>query len=131
MSLFPTLLLSYQCSISRLSHAIIMACDLELHAIAIKRCFGMRKPPMRCFFFNDTPVTETISEHLPQFSFVPNILSILLPKNLGFAKEISQNLNKKALYLTILIKIGLTYFKLINKMLTFLWILYNNINIII
>ena len=32
-------------------------------------------------------------------------------------KEISQNLNKKILYLTILIKIALTYFKLINKML--------------
>ena len=77
-------------------------------------------------FFNDTPVTETISEHLLQFSFVPSILSILLPKNLGFTKEISQNLNKKDLYLTILIKIGLTYFKLINKMLIFLWIFFLN-----
>ena len=41
-------------------------------------------------------------------------------------KEIGQNLNKKTLYLTILIKIGLTYSKLINKMLIFFCILFLN-----
>ena len=41
-------------------------------------------------------------------------------------KEIRKNLSKKTLYLTILIKIGLTYFKLINKMLIILWILSLN-----
>ena len=49
-------------------------------------------------------------------------------------KEIGQNLNKKILYLTILIKIGQTYSKLINKMLIFLWSmesLLNNINSIL
>ena len=47
-------------------------------------------------------------------------------------KEIGHNLNKKTLYLTTLIKIGLTYFKLINKMLIFLWTLFlNNMNSIL
>ena len=54
-------------------------------------------------------ITATISDHLPQFSFVPNIMSILIPKNLTIMKEIGQNLNKKTLYLTILIKIGLIF----------------------
>ena len=61
-------------------------------------------------------ITATISDHLPQFS--------LVPKNLTIMKEIGQKLNKKTLYLTILIKIGLTYSKLINKMLIFLWIFF-------
>ena len=39
-------------------------------------------------------------------------------------KEIGENLNKKTLYLTILIKIRQTYSKFINKMLIFLWILF-------
>ena len=47
-------------------------------------------------------------------------------------KEIGQNLNKKTLYLIILIKIGLTYCKLINQMLIFRWILFlSNINSIL
>ena len=41
-------------------------------------------------------------------------------------KEIDQNLSQKTLCLTILIKIGLTYSKLINEMLIFLWILFLN-----
>ena len=68
-------------------------------------------------------ITATISDHLPQFSFVPNILSNP-PTQKSIMKDIGQNLNKKTLYLTILIKIGLTYFKLINKMLIFLWIFF-------
>ena len=68
-------------------------------------------------------ITATISDHLPQFSFVPNILSNP-PTQKSIMKDIGQNLNKKTLYLTILIKIGLTYSKLINKMLIFLWIFF-------
>ena len=52
------------------------------------------------------------------------LYQILLLKNLTIMKEIGQNLNKKTLYLTIWIKIGLTYSKLINKMLIFPWILF-------
>ena len=68
-------------------------------------------------------ITATKSDHLPKFSFVPNILSNPSTQKSNFLKEIGLNLSKKALYLSILIKIGLTYFKLINKMLIFLWIL--------
>ena len=47
-------------------------------------------------------------------------------------KEIGQNLIKKTLYLTILITTWLTYSKLINKILIFLWILFlNNMNSIL
>ena len=47
-------------------------------------------------------------------------------------KEIGQNLIKKTLCLTILITTWLTYSKLINKMLIFLWILFlNNMNSIL
>ena len=47
-------------------------------------------------------------------------------------KEIGQNLNKKTLYVTNLVKIGLTYSKLINKMLIFsLDSFLNNINSIL
>ena len=52
-------------------------------------------------------ITATISDHL-----------------LTFIKEVGQNLNKKTLYLTILINIEPTYCKLINNMLIFLWILF-------
>ena len=53
-------------------------------------------------------ITATMFDHLPQFSFVPNILvKPFYPKNLTIMKKIGQNLNKKTLYLTILIKIGL------------------------
>ena len=69
-------------------------------------------------------ITVTISDHLPQFLLFLIFCQILLPKNLTFMKETGQNLNKKTLYLTILIKIGLTYYKLINKMLIFLWLLF-------
>ena len=62
----------------------------------------------------------------PNFNLFLTFCQILPPKNLTFMKEIGQNLNKKTLYLTILIKIGLTYFKLINKMLIFLWIFFLN-----
>ena len=41
MSLFLNLLFSYQYN--------IMAYDLELHAIEIKRSFGMQQPHVRCF----------------------------------------------------------------------------------
>ena len=68
-------------------------------------------------------IAATISDHLPQFSFVPTILSNP-PTQKCSMKKIGQSLNKKTLYLTILIKIGLTYSKLINKMLIFLWILF-------
>ena len=65
-------------------------------------------------------ITTTVSDNLPHCAFVPNILS----KNcLTFMKEIGQNLNTKSLYLPILLKIELTYFKLINKMLIILRIL--------
>ena len=47
-------------------------------------------------------------------------------------KEIGQNLIKKTLYLTILITTWLTYSKLINKILIFLWIPFlNNMNSIL
>ena len=67
-------------------------------------------------------ITATISDHLPQFSFVPNILSNPSTQKSNYMREIGQNFNKKTLYLNILIKIGLTYSKLINKMLIFLWL---------
>ena len=60
----------------------------------------------------------------PNFHLHLIFCQILLLKNLTIVKEIGQNLNKKTSYLTILIKIGLTYSKLINKMLIFLWILF-------
>ena len=43
-------------------------------------------------------------------------------------REIGQNLIRKTMYVTILIKIGLTYSKLMNKMLIFLWTFLNNMN---
>ena len=70
-------------------------------------------------------ITATISDHLsPNFHLLLTFCQIFLPKNLTFMEGIGQNLNKKTLYLTIFIKIGLTYFKLINKMLIFLWIFF-------
>ena len=62
---------------------------------------------------------QTISDHLPQFLFVPNILqNPSIFKNLTSMKAFAQNI-KKILYLTIL-----TYLKLFNKMLFFLRILF-------
>ena len=52
-------------------------------------------------------ITATISDYLPQFSFVPNILSNPSTKKSNYYEIESFNLNKKTLYLTILIKIGL------------------------
>ena len=70
-------------------------------------------------------ISATISDHLsPNFHLLLTFCQIFLPKNLTFMEGIGQNLNKKTLYLTIFIKIGLTYFKLINKMLIFLWIFF-------
>ena len=69
-------------------------------------------------------ITATISDHLPQFAFVPNILPNLSPQKSNCYEGDGQNLNKETLYLTILIKVGLTYSKLIIKMLIFLWILF-------
>ena len=60
-------------------------------------------------------ITTMISDDLPQFLLVPNILSSNLTQNLTIMKRIGQKLNKKTLYSTILIKIGLTYSKFINK----------------
>ena len=68
-------------------------------------------------------ITATISDRLPQFSFVPNILSNP-PTQKTIMKEIGQNFINKTLYLATLIKIGLRYSKLINKMLIILWILF-------
>ena len=65
-------------------------------------------------------ITATISDHLPQFSFVPKYFV----KNLTIMKGIGQNLNKKTLYLTSLIMNWLTHSKLIDKMLIFLWIFF-------
>ena len=66
---------------------------------------------------------QTISDHLPQFLFVPNILqNPSIFKNLTSMKAFAQNINKKILYLTIL-----TYFKLFNKMLFFLRILFQRL----
>ena len=70
-------------------------------------------------------VTATVSDHLPQFPFVPNILSkSITQKSDFFWSNWSDwfwtdwsNLNKETLFLSILIKIRLNYFKLINKML--------------
>ena len=65
-------------------------------------------------------ITATISDHLPQFSFVPNILSNPSTQKSNYYERDWSNLNKKTLYLTILIKIGWTYSKLTNKMLIYL-----------
>ena len=69
-------------------------------------------------------ITATISDHLPNFHLFLTFCQTLLLQNLIFMKEIGQNLNRKTLYLAILIKIGLTYFKSINKMLICLWIFF-------
>ena len=69
-------------------------------------------------------ITVTISEHLPNFYLFLIFPQILLSKNPTFMKEIGLNFNKKTLYLTNLIRIGLTYFKLIKKMLIFQWVLF-------
>ena len=52
-------------------------------------------------------ITATISDYLPQFSFVPNILSNPSTQKSNYYETENFNLNKKTLYLTILIKIGL------------------------
>ena len=52
-------------------------------------------------------ITATISDYLPQFSFVPNILSNSSTQKSSYYETENFNLNKKTLYLTILIKIGL------------------------
>ena len=52
-------------------------------------------------------ITATISDYLPQFSFVPNILSNSSTQKSNYYETENFNLNKKTLYLTILIKIGL------------------------
>ena len=51
---------------------------------------------------------------------------IPVPKNLTIMKKIAQNLKicTKTFYLTVLIKIWLIYSKMINKILTFLYILF-------
>ena len=50
-------------------------------------------------------ITAAISDRLPQFSFVPNIpLNPSTQKSI--MKEIGQNLNKKTLYSSILLKMG-------------------------
>ena len=64
-------------------------------------------------------ITATISDHLPNFHVLLILCQIIVPRNLPIMKEMGQNLNKKTLYLTILIKIGLTYSKFINKNLIF------------
>ena len=65
-------------------------------------------------------IAATISDHLHQFLWVSNILSNrLLRKNLILMKKIGQNLNKEALHLTMLAKIRLTHYKIINKMWIF------------
>ena len=77
-------------------------------------------------------MTATISDHLPPFSTLLLIFyQILLPKNLIVLKEIGHNLIKKTLNLTILIKTGLTYSKLIKKKLIFLWIFFEQYEIIL
>ena len=40
-------------------------------------------------------ITATISDHLPQFSFVPIVLSNPSIQSSNFMKEIGQNLNKE------------------------------------
>ena len=78
----------------------------------------------------DNIFSNFISPDIIPSNFYPNFhlhlifCQILLLKNLTIVKEIGQNLNKKTSYLTILIKIGLTCSKLINKMLIFLWIFF-------
>ena len=52
-------------------------------------------------------ITATISDYLPQFSFVPNILSNPSTEKSNYYETENFNLNIKTLYLTILIKIGL------------------------
>ena len=76
-------------------------------------------------FISTEIISSNITDHLTQFSqFVPNFLPTPSTHKSDYPENISQNLNKKTLYLTILIKIGLTYFKLINKMLICLWIFF-------
>ena len=69
-------------------------------------------------------IIATISEHLPQFSFVPNILSNLSTQKSNYYERHCSKFKQENFNLTILIKSGLTYSKLINKMLIFLWILF-------
>ena len=61
-------------------------------------------------------ISATISDHLLHFYLFLIFCQILLAKTLTFMKEIGQNLNKKTFYLTILRKIGQTYYELISKM---------------
>ena len=69
-------------------------------------------------------IIATVSEHLPQFSFVPNILSNLSTQESNYYERHFSKFKQENFNLTILIKIGLTYSKLINKMLIFLWIFF-------
>ena len=102
------------------------------------------KKPVQCNNNNNSPPTESklpvVSIHEYSLNhdsmrddwdnchFFLIFCQILLPKNLTIMREIGQNLIRKTMYVTILIKIGLTYSKLMNKMLIFLWIFLNNMN---
>ena len=46
-------------------------------------------------------LTATVSDHLPQFAIIPNILAISQAINIIFMKGTGQNLIKKSLFLTI------------------------------
>ena len=54
-------------------------------------------------------ITVTISDHLPQFLFAPNVLSKTYVKNPIFIKDNGQDLFKVTLCLIILITIGLMF----------------------
>ena len=60
--------------------------------------------------------TATISDHLPQLLFAPNVLSNPYAINQTSCREIGQNLTIKVLFLITLIKIGLKFSNLISIM---------------
>ena len=79
-------------------------------------------------YMNTHSIIDSMRDDWDNCHFFLIFCQILLPKNLTIMREIGQNLIRKTMYVTILIKIGLTYSKLMNKMLIFLWIFLNNMN---
>ena len=67
--------------------------------------------------------TATTSDHLPQFSFVPNILSNLSTQKFNYYER-DWSKFKQENFIRDYIDNNWTDSKLINKMLIFLWILF-------
>ena len=66
--------------------------------------------------------TATISDHLPQLLFAPNVLSNPYAINQTSWREIGQNLTNKVLFLITLIKISLKFSNLISIIWIYPWI---------